>query len=306
MDAIGKTVSGVIGCGAGFGDEQILDGLGNLPYAGIVGCRDMNFEEMLGITEARKDKQNLLLLFNGGHEWPPVDRFGLAIEWLLDQTKSTGLQMTDRGLDYVRELSADVDSGYLYKAFHAAGQMAKIKMYHERLTGLLDSIHRDKNFSPDSLQFHIVSDDEELLMNEFSTAFNLLLQHDQNNAGVTNWKKIMKKVQQMISEKGYRHYAGRRSLDHCVRVCQEYFSMLYGQQNFETAFKTAQVLTIFLPDAPTAFWLMAKANAGLKNKNECEKYLKQSIGKGLRYNEMIGQTLAGIFTREEINKIFSN
>ncbi|MEQ1678031.1 MAG: hypothetical protein ABL876_15085, partial [Chitinophagaceae bacterium] len=73
-------ITGVIGCGAGFAGPEFLTGRQNIPYAGIAGNTDMNLEEMVTIKEqlTNRNKDNLLLFFDGGHEWPPAIQVKLA------------------------------------------------------------------------------------------------------------------------------------------------------------------------------------------------------------------------------------
>ena len=72
---IGK-VQGVISCGSDIGSTKVLESKKRFHYIGIVGKGDFNYSIMLQTTQVLDKLKfpNQLLLFDGGHEWPPAEK----------------------------------------------------------------------------------------------------------------------------------------------------------------------------------------------------------------------------------------
>ncbi|MBC8768017.1 alpha/beta hydrolase [Arenibacter sp. BSSL-BM3] len=77
-----KGITGVISCGTGYPNLEILDGNNLFHFVGIVGKEDYAYPEMLigKSVLGRLKFPNHLLLFNGGHEWPPTQYLDKALE----------------------------------------------------------------------------------------------------------------------------------------------------------------------------------------------------------------------------------
>ncbi len=80
----GFGVRGVIGCAAGFPDVQSPVNI-NFNWVGVVGNRDFNYLELVDTWRQLKETghNSSLVVFDGIHEWPPVEAFDDAIDALL-------------------------------------------------------------------------------------------------------------------------------------------------------------------------------------------------------------------------------
>ncbi|GAA4361970.1 hypothetical protein GCM10023185_29430 [Hymenobacter saemangeumensis] len=86
-------IVGVAGCGAGLPDLPPSVKLpAGLAYAGLVGLDDSNYGEMLELRAQWRGQHtpHTLLVFDGGHDWPPASTFGQALEWLELQASKAG------------------------------------------------------------------------------------------------------------------------------------------------------------------------------------------------------------------------
>jgi predicted esterase len=297
-------VKAVIGCGAGFASDN-FDAAKLCSYAAIVGDRDMNFSELSDNTSYldKQNVKNLLLKFEGGHEWPPVQQFGLAIEWLCGLTDTIVLQATERGAIAFKNIEAEAGTGLLYSSGLEANQMSRIKNYRNRAIKMYDSLTAIHNFHLDSISYYRASAEEESLLNRFSFLFTIIVD---GNAPIDSVgpKDMANQIHQMINSGGYRGLAGERCFDNCKRVCQEYFFKLSGEQNYAAAFNTAMLLSFFIPQKPDAYWMMAKVKALMTDKVSCEKMLKIAISKGLKLDQQIINTLSAVLKKEEVEKMF--
>ena len=121
---LGKSVAGLIACGAGFtlknGDQKIP-----FTFVGVSGTWDMNYLELKNVTAdlVKKKVSSRLITFEGGHQWPPPKACSEALEWLELASFRRGLSEVDRQLvdDLFRRETARAErleeSGQLFQAY---------------------------------------------------------------------------------------------------------------------------------------------------------------------------------------------
>jgi len=92
-----RPVAGVIGCGAGFPDDDAS--VSGLPFAyfGTVGDRDFNYDEMRRLDErlGAAKAPHRIAIFPGGHDWPPPPVAREALAWMELQAFRTGARAAD-------------------------------------------------------------------------------------------------------------------------------------------------------------------------------------------------------------------
>ncbi len=86
-----KNVKGVIICGASMFDTDVLSAKTPFHVVSIVGLEDYNYLNMLSLetTLDQLKYPNQLLVFEGGHEWPPEDYLSKSLELLTLAAMST-------------------------------------------------------------------------------------------------------------------------------------------------------------------------------------------------------------------------
>lgn len=77
-----KGIQGVLSSGASLANTEVLTSESSFHYIGIVGNGDYNYPEMLNDESLlnRIKFPNQLLVFEGGHKWPPSERLAHALE----------------------------------------------------------------------------------------------------------------------------------------------------------------------------------------------------------------------------------
>jgi len=81
----GRTVAGIIGCGAGLALNFVKpEDLKSVAYFGIVGLADLNYSEMMQLDRdlAAQDVEHRILVFEGKHDWPPAEICARAVGWM--------------------------------------------------------------------------------------------------------------------------------------------------------------------------------------------------------------------------------
>jgi predicted esterase len=101
-DALAGHVAGVIGVGAGFPGASVAWGLRlaerkPFPFFGAVGTADFNYEEVAALDSilAAIGLPHRTEVFDGGHQWPPVEVATRAVEWMELRAMRTGLRPRD-------------------------------------------------------------------------------------------------------------------------------------------------------------------------------------------------------------------
>ena len=101
-----KNIAGVIGCAAGFPKLNRIVNT-RLAYVGIVGNTDFNFLEMKQLYSELEAAhwRHSLLIFNGHHQWPPVETMKRAFDFLQTDAMRRQLIPVDKYL--ITRLKAD-------------------------------------------------------------------------------------------------------------------------------------------------------------------------------------------------------
>ncbi len=301
-------INAVIACGAGFANDDEITSANIKAYAAIVGVRDMNYSELLDNSHYLDEKKinNILLTFDGGHSWPPSERLGLAVEWIMSQSKDNLLLPSGRGSLFSASVNNRLDSGFLYAAWADAQQLGKIPAYKKTADSLLKTIESRKQFTADRENFRQAILEEQDCMNEFSMTFSKLI--GQQAAGDKNdWIRKARLITVMKRDSNhYRRLAAERCFDHCTRTCLEYYFKLFHEADHEMAFSVAEILSFLDPENPESYYCMARAKAATGNKKQCEKWLEEAIRRGLVFNNRISRdtVLYKVLTKEEMEILF--
>ena len=113
--------AGVVGCGAGFPDENAPIRSLAFPYFGTVGDRDFNYYEMRALEQKLADAKAAFRIgyFEGGHEWPPAELAREALVFLEVRGMRAGLWPRDEALA-ARLYREDVDRA---RSLEASGRL---------------------------------------------------------------------------------------------------------------------------------------------------------------------------------------
>ena len=301
-------IKGVIGCGAGFASDELVIKNKKQAYAAVVGTGDMNYSELLDNSHYLDEKKisNLLLTFDGGHQWPPVEQLGLAIEWLQSQGNPVPSLPTVRGIRFIESVYTKYRSGLLYEAWMDVNQFCKLPVYKIKSDSLRHEIEKSKQFNTDKEKFDRVIMEEQNCINGFSIACSRVIEQNVT-VEKTTWLEKVKLVAEMRnSENHYRKMAGQRCFDHCVRLCLEYYFLNMNLKNYELAYKIARISSFIKPTDSNSYYYLAVSLAALGNKKQSLKSLIEAIKRGLTYSSRIWQDqhLLAIFSAEELKRVF--
>ncbi|MEL6916335.1 MAG: alpha/beta hydrolase [Bacteroidota bacterium] len=142
-----KEIDGVIACGAGFPNIEILNAKKPFHFIGIVGKEDYNYPEMLQIEKAlnKRKFKNQLLIFDGEHEWPPKKYLNSAVEIFTLSSMAKGHVAKDSMYinhsyeKHLNEVKRFKNSAKLLAADDVLGDMLSVYNVHKNLDSLKES-----------------------------------------------------------------------------------------------------------------------------------------------------------------------
>lgn len=149
--ALTNKFQAVIACGAGMAVNSSYNPKENsFSFLGLVGNRDMNYQEMLR-TKASLDKldvPNELLIYDDTHSWPPKEQIQRAFEWLEVKAYQNNIRTPNQS--YINELYR--------KQYRLADSLSRKRKYIRTLHELK---HLQSNFqhfiNTDSIQKKIIN-----------------------------------------------------------------------------------------------------------------------------------------------------
>lgn len=292
-------ITGVIGCGAGFVNNDVLEAGAafqtmhkEIPYAGITGDKDMNFEEMNGVAGllSKRGRKNILLLFDGGHDWPPTLQLLLAVSWLRMQA---GLPVAeshkDRKAVILEQYRHYRDAGLLYYAWLFASNLRQVPPLQATGDSLAEACRQARQFSRDEALFETVLEAEQRFMDQFSFLYEQVISSEEIRASNDElWKQKAAEISQLQKDKNpYRQLSGQRLHDICRRLCTEQYSWLMENGKYKQAYSSAYILSFLDEVIVSPDFLMARAAGGMQDKELCQAHLKKAVKKGKLRKERI-------------------
>jgi len=201
-------IRGVIACGAAFSPHAGQMPLPGAPFAfaGIVGSRDMNYQELLQADQwlDRIGLAHRTFFYDGVHSWPPQPHLQRAIHWMImetqkDPTRNEALARQMYALDlnvadtlYTsgRFLESHWEYTHLIRQYGETypGEMASIR---ERL----GQIEQTREYKKQQAWFEKIRANETELRNLYSERFRSELQENPPSADQKWWLQQMRSLE---------------------------------------------------------------------------------------------------------------
>lgn len=318
-------IAGVVGCGAGLATQDRLQERTRFAYAGIIGNGDMNYVEMHAL-ERKLDKLQFphkLIIFDGGHQWPPEETLLQAVEWL--------------ELEAMRQNAKPIDKELVARLFseesNRAEEFAKrnqpfeaYKVYSEIASdfkGLwdLDAIDqtwarlRDLKAVKEGLKRQKEIEQEETrYQNKFAKAFRSVDVDAFYRSGRLKeqdwWEKEVNALYEKLetSEDEQERLMLRRIIDRIWRNCAEQTSLFFEKNGITKSLLYVEIWKIILPDYPTPYYGLARVHALNGDTEKAVKAIHEAVALGLKNADMIEHDpyLESLRTEKEFRKIISN
>lgn len=299
-------INAVIACGAGFAGEDFINSKRRMAYSSIVGDSDMNFEEMVGIQKTLTDlhKENMLVIFKGGHRWPPVEKMALSVHWLQQQQPTASMEVSAPAV-FADALEYQ-QSGMDYLGWLEVNELKKISSITSQSDSIAKALMATKGFNKQRELFDKTMADERQIMDGISFLFNQVIYYDfTQEPDKQVWDQKIEQVKELRESRNkYVSSSGERVFDFFRRLCLEQYSWYMEQQQYLRAYKAAQILSWLPVKNISTAYLLARAAAGLGKKEECTRYLKEAVRKNeISKERMMADQLLSNFLGDQLKEL---
>ncbi len=280
-----QTVLGVIACGAAFPAPNAITLRRPVPFVEVIGRLDMNYQEALRANKylLSESLPGHLILFDGGHDWPPAQEFGSALRWQLLRMKRLSPEQIQ--LDQKDRLTAvdhNVDVGRFFEALLMFSEL-KADYPNLKTSTKLESESLAKKIKAGLKDFERASDLESRMQEQISYAFRAHIANAAPDSAYHEdfWKKTLAECKKLqSSDHVERSNVGARLIDFGWRMCAEQSFVFMNYEQYRQSAMSARIWTVLQPDNPNAPLQAAKAFAHQKRKKDAVAYLKLAVARG--------------------------
>jgi hypothetical protein len=282
-------ISGVISCSAGM-DPGMLKYNPAFPYVCITGIADMNYSELVSLNEQmNKTKlKHQLLVFNGKHEWPPLETMNEALLFLFLSNnnkieKAQRSSIVDSAKEYFSKKLAFRDKKSGLKWLRTEEQYVN---YLEGLTDvsasrkIIDSLQKSPGVKLELHQEEYIQKREENYKKSIQDAFI--------NKNFDWWKTEVASLNQKTSTSPESE-AGmyKRVLTYASLVSFSYVNHALSSNKTDLANAYLQIYSLVDPENPDCTYFKACYYSLLQDHYNTIKYLNEAIDKGFSDAEKI-------------------
>ncbi|MDE3741823.1 alpha/beta hydrolase [Maribacter polysaccharolyticus] len=204
MPTFFSQIKGVISCGAGIANSEVLSSNNPFHFIGIVGLKDYNYPDMLqkeNVFNSLKFK-NQTLVFDGGHEWPNQELLSEAMELfnigaMVDRViplDTAFIEETYRGnLGRVNKLISENNPLFAYRKLEDIMKVYKPLIFVDSLKNSLKTLRRSSGYKAQKRNESSVFFKEALIKQDYDYALEEdIYTYNYNNLGW--WKYQMEEL----------------------------------------------------------------------------------------------------------------
>jgi len=299
-----KCLAGVIANGAGFPSDLAPSPQMHFVFFGAAGVDDFNYAELKSLQEllTKAGIIHRVQTFDGRHEWPPVSVANAAVEWMELHAMKAGKRQRDDGFvsamwqqsltnaRTIEEAKKYTEAYQLYldlaASFKGLRDVAEIETKANQLANsrdLKDAIREEQ------LQIKKQRELESRLHSLIAGAVSI----NQSEEGFDTGNLLSKilddlRKQAKASEDSSQRRVARRVLDGLfVGLIEQGISLLQTEKNYSESIKPLKLATEVNPDRPGAFFYLAWAYAGNRDKKKSLQSLNTAVEKGFSDTAMI-------------------
>jgi len=302
-----KCVAGVMANGAGFPVDLAPSAEMHFAFFGAAGVDDFNYAELKSLQEplTKAGIIHRIQTFDGRHEWPPVLVATAAVEWMELQAIKTGKRPRDDGFINAtwQQLLNDASTLEQTKKYDEAYQLY-LDMA-QSFKGLRDvaEIETKVNQLADSREVKAAVREEQAQIKkqrELETRLNsLIARRDSGSADNQSEEayqsnnvlpKILNDLRKQSKEPddSTERRVARRVLDGLfVSLIEQGISLLQTEKKYSESITPLKLATEVNPDRPGAFFYLAWAYAGNRDKKKSLQSLSTAVEKGFSDAAMI-------------------
>ncbi len=311
--ALNKNVAGVMGCGAGFPVlHKMPDSLPDFDYIGLVGLRDMNYQEMY-ILEKELSKKGIsvrIYTWDFDHRWPADTMIRKAIQWIELRAMHRGLKKKEIHFidtlytQHIVRAKKHLEKGSLMKA---------VRLYRWLITDFgeyydiskwertIDSCTATRTYTSQVTEWEKIKLREMEAVEEINIAFSQLVYTGELADSTKNWwfSRVKKYRKMELSKNREKALMASRILNNVVMGCYIYAENLSTSQRTDKLIFLNRLWTVAEPENRYAFYYLARAYALNKDIRNSLKALERSAQLGFNRCDLMENDDAFLKVREE-------
>jgi len=312
-----KQIQGVIACGAGFSPNTNHQPFlkEKFDYVGLVGEKDMNYQEMLKVRGwlNKLGMNNELFINRDDHGWPPSKQIAKAFDWLEIQAykKKIKPQQPNVVASFHQSLYEEA------RQFEEGNEMELTLWEYQRMNRnfgsffKMDSIQKKikaiqstKRYKKEASRGIEIKKIEDQAKQKYIERFRLELNANKSPKNINWWKKELAKLDKDYSNSTNRHFQDLRyRLIYGIHVMAvEEWNIQLAKKAYSKALYCHRIVSILLPERVFPYFLIAKDYALQNMEDETIEYLKMAISKGLSKKSVITNDIA--FYKYKDSKLF--
>lgn len=302
-----KCLAGVIANGAGFPSDLAPSPQMHFVFFGAAGVDDFNYAELESLQEplTKAGIIHRVQTFDGRHEWPPVSVGAAAVEWMELQAMKSGKRPRDDAF-----INATWD-----QLLTNARTLEEAKQYNEAYQIYLDlaaSFKGLRDVAQAETKVNELGDSRELKaaireeqeqikkQRELENRLNSLIagrdvrtpdnQNEESFDSANLLPKILNDLrkQSKAPEDSTQRRIARRVLDGLfIGLIEQGINLLQTEKKYSESIKPFKLATEVNPDRPGAYFYLAWAYAGNRDKKKSLRFLNTAVEKGFSAADMI-------------------
>ncbi|WP_439883380.1 TPR end-of-group domain-containing protein [Pontibacter sp. MBLB2868] len=301
-----REIVGVIACGAGF--PQVIGGPANpaFDFAGIVGDKDANYYELHVLyNELEKQPGNeLLITFDGGHQWPDSTLVAQGVAWLELQAMRHNLipQKPAFVAEYINQVKEKIA-----EEKNPAERYFLVKQLYNSVVGLTDvttlqgevqNLEKSAEVKQALTKRREIEALEGELWKKYSQALssitpaisvsdtvNLSNRYDSPKWWQNELKDIQKRALRLDAQEGSLLYERIKSYIWIAAV--ESFEQAWRMEQLDQALQYLQIAGVVRADSPEPYFYLAKIYSKQRKYKQALKSLEEAVKRGMTRYELI-------------------
>ena len=298
------SIQGVVGCGAGFGGLPYVPTAQNkFSYVGLVGDRDMNYQEMIKI-KPWLDSQSIkgeIFIYEDDHKWPPPEQLLRAFGWLELQAYEKGI-IVEKDIDikaiFLENLKVADTLEKKYNISLAVEEYERIIRNYapyfklDSLVTKIKQLKKLKIYKKELKDQKRIASLEDTLRWKFQKKFSTEVESSKSNHNFKWWEKEIGKLKDNFvnNEKIHFQKLGERMQYSLFAMAYESSNVHIQNKEFDKALYCDRLLIILRPKSAYIYFRAAQSYARTNNLKKLLEHLEHALELGMKDKEFLRNT----------------
>lgn len=298
------SIQGVVGCGAGFGGlPYVPTAQSKFSYVGLVGDRDMNYQEMIKI-KTWLDSQPIkgeVFIFEDDHKWPPPEQLLRAFGWLELQAYEKGIKV-EKDIDikaiFLENLKVADTLEKKYNISLAVDEYERIIRNYapyfklDSLVTKIKELKKLKNYKKELKDQQRIASLEDTLRWKFQKKFSTEVESTKSNYNFRWWEKEIGKIKgnYVNNEKIHFQKLGERIQYSLFAMAYESSNVYIQNMEFDKALYCDRLLIILRPKSAYLYFRAAQSYARTNDLKKLLQHLEHALLLGMKDKEFLRNT----------------